>query len=61
MVLDTARDALVDGWRLSMWFGVALAGAAFVFLLVRGPWPADVLAEDVLDEELRALEPVAGA
>ena len=25
-VLDAARDALVDGWRLSMWFGVALAG-----------------------------------
>ena len=36
-VLDAARDALVDGWRLSMWFGVALAGAAFVYLLVRGP------------------------
>ena len=36
-VLDAARDALVDGWRLSMWFGVALAAAALVF--VRGPRP----------------------
>ena len=35
-VLDAARDALVDGWRLSMWFGVALAAGAFVFLVV--PW-----------------------
>jgi hypothetical protein len=40
---------------------VALAGAAFVYLLVRGPRPADVVAEDVLDAELGALEPVAGA
>jgi hypothetical protein len=36
-VLDAAREALVDGWRLSMWFGVALAGAVFVYLVVRGP------------------------
>jgi len=60
-VLQAARDALVDGWRLSMWFGVALAAAAFVFLLVRGPRPADEAAEDVLDAELLGLEPVAGA
>jgi hypothetical protein len=60
-VLDAARDALVDGWRLSMWFGVVLAGAAFVYLVVRGPRPADIVAEDVLDDELGALEPVAGA
>ena len=54
-VLDAARSALVDGWQLSMWFGVVLAGAAFVYLLVRGPRPADEVAEDVLDEELFAL------
>ena len=29
-VLTAARDALVDGWRLSMWFGVALAGVALL-------------------------------
>ena len=32
-----ARDALVDGWRLSMWFGVVLAAVAFVYLVMRGP------------------------
>lgn len=36
-VLNAAREALVDGWRLSMWFGVALAAVAFVYLVVRGP------------------------
>ena len=46
-VLDAARDALVDGWRLSMWFGVALAAVAFVYLAVRGPRAATVT---VLDE-----------
>jgi EmrB/QacA subfamily drug resistance transporter len=60
-VLDAARDALVDGWRLSMWFGVALATVAFVYLVVRGPRPADEVAEDVLDDGVRSLEPVAGA
>ena len=39
-VLDAARDALVDGWRLSMWFGVALAAGALLFLILRGPRPA---------------------
>jgi EmrB/QacA subfamily drug resistance transporter len=61
-VLDAARDALVDGWRLSMWFGVALAAVAFVYLVVRGPRPSDIAAEDVLDRhDLGTLEPVAGA
>ena len=59
-VLDAARDALVDGWRLAMWFGVAIAGAAFLYLLLRGPRPADVLAEDALDDGLE-LQPVAGS
>ena len=59
-VLDAARDALVDGWRLAMWFGVVIAGVAFVYLLVRGPRPADLAAEDALSEDL-ALEPVAGS
>ena len=59
-MLDAARDALVDGWRLAMWFGVVIAGVAFVYLLVRGPRPADLAAEDALSEDL-ALEPVAGS
>lgn len=36
-VLDAARDALVDGWRGAMWFGVALAGSVLVYLLARAP------------------------
>ena len=55
-VLDAARDALVDGWRLSMWVGVALAGVAFVFLLVRGPRREDATVEDALDASEVALE-----
>ena len=58
-VLTAARDALVDGWRLSMWFGVALAAVALVYLAIRGPREADVEAEDALDHDL-VLEPVAG-
>jgi EmrB/QacA subfamily drug resistance transporter len=49
-ILDAARDALVDGWRLSMWFGVALAAAAFMFVLVRGPRPAAAPALELQPE-----------
>src|SRR5215207_1449641 len=56
-VLDAARDALVDGWRLSMWFGVALAAGAFLFLVFRGPRPAVQAQEDVLDLTEPQLEP----
>ena len=54
-VLDAARDALVDGWRLSMWVGVAMAAAALVYLVARGPRPADSLAEDMLYDEFDQL------
>ena len=55
-VLVAARDALVDGWRLSMWFGVALAAVAFVYVVGRGPRPETVT---VLEE--REFEPaIAG-
>ena len=36
-ILDAAKQAFVDGWVQSMWFGVALAGVALVYLVVRGP------------------------
>jgi hypothetical protein len=42
-----------------MWFGVALAAVALVYLAIRGPREADVEAEDALDHDL-VLEPVAG-
>ena len=55
-VLDAARDAFVDGWRGSMWFGVALAAAAFLFVVVRGPRSAGAevpaTADDAVDGEL---------
>ncbi len=57
-VLDAARDALVDGWRLSMWFGVALAAVAFAFLTVRGRRP-NPARELVVDTGLLELEPAA--
>ncbi|MGE3621750.1 MAG: MFS transporter, partial [Acidimicrobiia bacterium] len=59
-VLDAARDALVDGWRLSMWFGVGLAVVALAYLLVRAPRAEDLEAEDALDASEAAWEPVAG-
>jgi hypothetical protein len=62
VVLQAARDALVDGWRLSMWVGVGIAAVAFLYLVVRGPRPADLAAEDALDEDLvELLEPVGGS
>ncbi len=57
-VLQSARLALVDGWQISMWFGVGVAALTLVYLLVRGPRPADITAEDVLDADLPELAPV---
>ncbi len=51
-VLEAARLALVDGWQVSMWFGVGIAAAAFAFLVIRGPRPSDLAAEDALDADL---------
>jgi EmrB/QacA subfamily drug resistance transporter len=63
-VLGAAREALVDGWRLSMWCGVALAALAFVYLVVWGPRRStlDTLhADDVdADAEIR-VDALAGA
>jgi len=63
-VATAARDAFVDGWRTSMWVGVAMATAAVVFLVVRGPLATD--HDDVLDDSFDAdsldelLEPAVG-
>ena len=56
-VLNAARAALVDGWRMSMWFAVALAAATLAYLLVRGPRPRGDTAHH-LDTEPAQLEPV---
>ena len=61
-VLDAAREALVDGWRFVMWFGVGIALVAVTYLVVRGPRTEDLADEDVLDayEAELDLEPVPG-
>jgi len=40
-LLDAAQHAFVEGWVSSMWVGVAMIAAAFVFVLVRGPRKGD--------------------
>ncbi len=58
-LLDTAREAFMDGWRTSMWVGVAMAGAALVFVLVRGmEADAEAPAGALLDAEV---DPDAGS
>mgnify|MGYP000135213228 CR=1 FL=1 len=51
-VIAAAQDALVDGWQVSMWVGAALASCVLVYLVVRGPRPSDLAAEDALDADL---------
>ncbi|MBK6855040.1 MAG: MFS transporter [Microthrixaceae bacterium] len=58
MVLTAAKTALVDGWQVAMWAGVAIAGATFVYMLVRGPRESDLAAEDALDADLHLDSPV---
>jgi predicted MFS family arabinose efflux permease len=55
-VLGAAREALVEGWRVSMWVSVALAAATLVFVLWRAPRRRTATADVVVDVE--ALEPV---
>jgi predicted MFS family arabinose efflux permease len=57
-ILDAAREALVEGWKQAMWFGVGLAAVGLVFLIVRMPrgTDGDVDSTDVLADQL---EPVA--
>ncbi len=57
-VVHAARTAFVSGWTTSMWVGVALAGVAFLYVLIRGPRD-DVPADVPLDaDETTLLEPV---
>ncbi|QGG94257.1 DHA2 family efflux MFS transporter permease subunit [Actinomarinicola tropica] len=55
-ILQAAQSALVDGWQLSMWFGVGVAAATLGYLVLRGPRQGDIAAEDVLDADLPAGE-----
>lgn len=36
-LVDAAQHAFVDGWTGSMWVGVTIVAAAFVYVAVRGP------------------------
>ena len=54
-MLDAAKQALVDGWQLSMWVGVVMAGAVFAFIALRGSRRAAIAAPAVqLELELEA-------
>jgi hypothetical protein len=58
-VLDSAREALVDGWRLSMWVGVGLAAVTFVYLAVWGPRRGEAgVIPDPADAEIGSLDSV---
>jgi len=47
-LIDAAQHAFVDGWVQSMWIGVAMAGVALVYLLVRGPKGEPARADDAV-------------
>ncbi|WP_240649105.1 MFS transporter [Streptomyces sp. Z26] len=36
-LVDAARQSFVDGWQQAMWAGVAVMGALFLYVLLRGP------------------------
>jgi len=37
VVVSAARQAFVEGWRTSMWVGVALAAIGFAYVALRSP------------------------
>ncbi len=51
-IIDAAKHAFVEGWVHSMWLGVAMAGVALLFLVVRGPvrQPKAVVTDEQLPE-----------
>ena len=57
-IIDAAQHAFVEGWVNAMWLGVAVVGAAFLFVVVRGPRnsvgraPAPAAAEVDADGDL---------
>jgi EmrB/QacA subfamily drug resistance transporter len=61
-VLDAARHALVDGWRLSMWVSVVMAAFVLAFIVVRGPRSrsSSQPTPEVVDDEAQLLAVSAG-
>jgi EmrB/QacA subfamily drug resistance transporter len=51
-VIGAARQAYVDGWHQAMWVGAALAVAAIVLLIVRGPKDTPRIAAPATEPEL---------
>ncbi|MEO5875886.1 MAG: MFS transporter [Streptosporangiaceae bacterium] len=54
-LLHAAQQSFVDGWQQAMWAGVAVMGALFVYIVLRGP----TNAEPATGEEAEATETVA--
>ncbi|MEW1644629.1 MFS transporter [Streptomyces sp. NPDC091219] len=46
-LLDAARESFIQGWQQAMWTGVAVLGALFVLVILRGPKASAGLAESV--------------
>lgn len=43
-LLRSAREAFVEAWQQAMWAGVVVMALLLVFVLLRGPRPAEALA-----------------
>ncbi len=56
-LIETAQRAFVDAWTHSMWIGVAITAAVFLYVLLRGPRVIDPAIEPPIDDD-RDSDPV---
>ncbi|WP_327350697.1 MFS transporter [Streptomyces sp. NBC_01304] len=49
-IVDAAQQSFVDGWQQAMWAGVAVMGALFVYVALRGPRSTESPAPAPVDE-----------
>jgi hypothetical protein len=59
-LIATAQQAFVDAWTHTMWIGVAITAAVFVYVLVRGPKVIDPAVEPGSEDTPTADETDAG-
>ncbi len=54
-IVHAAKQSFVDGWQQAMWAGVAVMGALFVYIALRGPKnPAPVAVGEAEAEAIAA-------